>query len=249
MSSICLESDVQGRIFDFSDCMSAFRIIAVALQRGYAASHQSATGYNPIFGEEKPRIGGVFRVPKKLHPRSSLHKQEFLNGSFGLGAKVIYSLIGHTCCRSFVGVLGFAGHVSLYHSDEFCPAPCADFGGYGIPFARIAEQIVKVCKNRILDISPRDRQFVLLLDRSFEFVDVVKEYVIAATVGFTFEHECRLINTIDDPIRGNFLGRATQAGHRRKQIRNMHDVADNRIGFYHPGPAHEGIDSYATFGG
>jgi len=53
MSSICLEPDVQGRIFDFSDCMSAFRIIAVALQRGYAASHQSATGRRGFSSPEK----------------------------------------------------------------------------------------------------------------------------------------------------------------------------------------------------
>ena len=44
MFSIRWEPDVPGRIVDFSECMSAFRIIAVALRRGYAASHQSANG-------------------------------------------------------------------------------------------------------------------------------------------------------------------------------------------------------------
>jgi len=63
MSSIRLERDVQGLIFDFSDCLSVFHIIAVALRRGYAASHQSAAGR------------GCVKTPQQSHPRSHLQTQ------------------------------------------------------------------------------------------------------------------------------------------------------------------------------
>ena len=54
--------------------------------------------------------------------------------------------------------------------------------------------------------------FHVLLYRRLELVNLIQVHVVTATVGITFDQQRSLVDTVNDPVAGDTIGVAGNAG-------------------------------------
>ncbi len=67
-------------------------------------------------------------------------------------------------------------------------------------------------------------------------------------MGLADQHQRRLVDAVDQSVRRDLFRRAGEARDAREQVRDVHDVADDRVRLDHAGPAGERVDPHAAFG-